>query len=63
MHLPGRSHGAPVPLPYIAPAGNGKPSTYLIFKMTILPFDISDYVGNDNVSEWTFEQPTKVPGQ
>jgi hypothetical protein len=24
---------------------------YLIFKMTILPFDISDYVGNDNVSE------------
>jgi hypothetical protein len=28
---------------------------YLIFKMTILPFDISDYVGNDNVRvKWTF---------
>jgi hypothetical protein len=51
----GDSHGAPVPYPYIAPAGNGKPSTLFNFQNDNSSFDISDYVGNDNVRvKWTF---------
>jgi hypothetical protein len=44
-------------------AGNGKPP-YLKFQ-NVSSFDISDYVGNDNVRvKWTFfGTTTKVPGQ
>jgi hypothetical protein len=51
----GDTHGAPVPYPYIPPGTNGKPSTLFNFKNDNSSFDISAYIGNDNVRvKWTF---------
>ncbi|WP_413999163.1 LamG-like jellyroll fold domain-containing protein [Flavobacterium sp. W1B] len=51
----GDTHGAPVPYPYQAPKSNNSTTTYFNFQNDNSSFDISDYIGNDNVRvKWTF---------
>ncbi|GIZ10241.1 HYR domain-containing protein [Flavobacterium sp. UMI-01] len=46
---------APVPYPYQLPKPNNSTTTYFNFQNDNSSFDISDYIGNDNVRvKWTF---------
>ena len=46
---------APVPYPYQAPKSNNSTTTYFNFQNDNSSFDISEYIGNDNVRiKWTF---------
>ena len=51
----GDTHGAPVPYPYLAPVPNNSTTTIFNFSNDNSSFDISDYIGNNNVRvKWTF---------
>ncbi len=51
----GDTNGAPVPYPYQAPQPNNSTTTYFDFGNDNSSFDVSDYIGNDNVRvKWTF---------
>ena len=51
----GDSHGSPVTYPYEAPQSNNSTTTYFDFQNDDSSFDISAYIGNDNVRvKWTF---------
>jgi hypothetical protein len=51
----GDTHSIPVPYPYEAPKPNNSTTTYFDFNIDNSSFDISDYIGNDNVRvKWTF---------
>ena len=46
---------APVPYPYQAPKSNNSTTTYFNFQNDNSSFDLSEYIGNDNVRvKWTF---------
>ncbi|MES2240037.1 MAG: HYR domain-containing protein [Bacteroidota bacterium] len=51
----GDTHGTPVAYPYQAPKSNNSTTTYFNFQNDNSSFDISDYIGNNNVRvRWTF---------
>ncbi|WP_228479171.1 LamG-like jellyroll fold domain-containing protein [Flavobacterium soyangense] len=51
----GDSHGIPVTYPYLAPVSNNSTTTKFNFSNDNSSFDISDYIGNNNVRvKWTF---------
>jgi hypothetical protein len=51
----GDTNGAIVPYPYQAPQSNNSTTTYFDFGGDNSSFDVSDYIGNDNVRvKWTF---------
>ncbi|MEN9907902.1 MAG: hypothetical protein RLZZ540_1043 [Bacteroidota bacterium] len=51
----GDTHGAPVTYPYQAPKSNNSTTTYFNFQNDNSSFDVSDYIGNNNVRvRWTF---------
>jgi len=51
----GDTHGAPVPYPYLAPKSNNSTTTYFDFQDDNSSFDISEYIGSENVRiKWTF---------
>ncbi|HWR94238.1 MAG TPA: LamG-like jellyroll fold domain-containing protein, partial [Flavobacterium sp.] len=51
----GDTNGAPVPYPYLLPKPNNSTTTYFDFQDDNTSFDLSEYIGNDNVRvRWTF---------